>query len=282
MIRTADRVANRTGAFTLIELLVVISIISLLISILLPALGKARAAGDRVQCLSNLRQWGVIQATYAGDFKDRLPPAKQQNYRFYEPTHGGHVNLGMLFKTGHAAAPALLFCPVAASGYAAVDPGRRGHHRKDYGDIWPNIFGGISGGSYAVRTVSATYTAANPVTPTNWLHADDTASNNANYSFQLSSGTSNTAMVADMYNFYMLFNHPSLPASQFGNAAYRTAGHELVANRVYADGSGESVDESQSYTVFGIATVFGIKNGGGRQTYGSGGWPWYQGLDRNQ
>jgi len=67
--------ATSRSAFTLVELLTTAAIVALLLGILLPALGRARDASERVVCLSNLRQMHLACAGYRESNRGRFPIA---------------------------------------------------------------------------------------------------------------------------------------------------------------------------------------------------------------
>lgn len=72
--RSPATAPRRTGrGFTLTELLVVIGLVALLVSLLMPALGQARAAARTTGCLSNLRQMGTAWTMYLAENRGHLP-----------------------------------------------------------------------------------------------------------------------------------------------------------------------------------------------------------------
>lgn len=71
--------SGRCQGFTLIELLISISIISVLIAILLPALSRARSVTRIVQCASQMRQIGIGMHTYANDHGNMFPVTRRDS-----------------------------------------------------------------------------------------------------------------------------------------------------------------------------------------------------------
>jgi len=76
---------SRSPAFTLIELLAVIAVISLLSALLLPAVKRAKDAGKRIKCASNVRQIILAMQLYASDNEfGQLPPAFRKPGNWYD------------------------------------------------------------------------------------------------------------------------------------------------------------------------------------------------------
>ena len=69
----ADKETRRKNGFTLVELLVVIAIISILASLLFPALSQARAAAHQTACVNNLRQVYLGFDSYGTEGDDYIP-----------------------------------------------------------------------------------------------------------------------------------------------------------------------------------------------------------------
>ncbi len=84
-------IRTKTG-FTLVELLVVIGIIAVLIAILLPTLNRAREAGRRVQCLSNLRTLGQATIMFTTENGGYMPGAGGTSPLYFDPTKSGKGN----------------------------------------------------------------------------------------------------------------------------------------------------------------------------------------------
>jgi prepilin-type N-terminal cleavage/methylation domain-containing protein len=125
---------RRHIGFTLVELLVVLGIIALLVSMLLPALNKARQQAVIVQCGSNIRQLAVMCNIYATQNKGRVPMGytanlQYSNYMLYRPPPFNAYQLwGAMYVTGIIKDPKAMYCP------AEMDPT---YQYKTPVNVWP-------------------------------------------------------------------------------------------------------------------------------------------------
>jgi len=113
------RSRRRVRAFTLIELLVVLSIISMLMSVLLPSLKKAKEQGRRVVCMSNVRQFVMAWSTYATENNERIC-SSYTHLNKPNPWDGQHVP-GNRFNNWVADGPGVGFNPVCNTEQAVRD-----------------------------------------------------------------------------------------------------------------------------------------------------------------
>ncbi len=137
----------RASAFTLIELLVVISIVSLLMAVLMPALSKARHSAVQLKCLTQVRQITLGAVSYAHGNRQILPPhrlSETAGYgctdRPYNPSWSGFSPRGFYYLGGEYVHYDLFFCAgnnipqwANKTGLTAPAPGVR-HGRGTY--LW--------------------------------------------------------------------------------------------------------------------------------------------------
>ncbi len=103
--RTARKTIGGTG-FTLIELLVVVAIIGLLISMVMPSLGRARRVAESVACRSNLRQMGMTFLLHTQDHDGRFLLSHQQWHLLSRVANGQRYTQLLPYITGnHTHAP---------------------------------------------------------------------------------------------------------------------------------------------------------------------------------
>jgi prepilin-type N-terminal cleavage/methylation domain-containing protein len=113
-------------AFTLVELLVVMAIVAILAGLLLPALAASKGKGQKIACISNLRQIGIAIRTYSLDNNGFIPygpkaPPFINPEDFYPSTgaptslislaNGSPVGLGLMLESSLENEPKVLFCP---------------------------------------------------------------------------------------------------------------------------------------------------------------------------
>ncbi len=132
LIQPLIRKTRGAAAFTLVELLVVIGIIAVLISVLLPALKRARQAAITVTCSSNLRQMGQAIQLFAHVNGDRAPGDANTPYtNSWQGVLNAEIYKGQPYIARFGVSPGSKFFCQASLGFG-VTAGQQRHYGMNY------------------------------------------------------------------------------------------------------------------------------------------------------
>ncbi len=243
-------------SFTLIELLVVLAVISLLMALLLPALGRAKEIGRRTLCMSNLKQCGLALTMYANEY-GRYPHQRNPTSGFYyDDTQTVHAPpQAQLAGEWGAVVEYAVGSPFTFTDATGSDPtGKLKIFECPDRPLPVQDFSSPNDGSGFVFVMSYFYVAG---TVTNWWGADQGYGTSANrgpptYSPRSPDDPPDWAVMVDQIWGNAGQYDPAHPEAFYGSGRYKPAG----LNELYNDGHVAWVNWNNGQNTLPIANWF--------------------------